>query len=661
MEAIGIPCLYGIDQIHGCTYVADGTLFPQGVNMAATFNRELARRTGEITAYETRAAGIPWTFSPVMDMGRQPAWPRQWEGYGEDCYLGGEIGREVVKGLQGPDPNNVGSKNIAACLKHYMGYGVPANGLDRTPAIINDQDLREKQFAPFLEGFSAGALSIMTNSSTINGVNGVANPMLLTQWAKEELGWDGMIVTDWADITSLYERDHIASSYKEAVKMAINAGIDMAMVPSSWQFCIDLRELVEEGQVPMSRIDDAVRRILRLKFRLGLFDTPYTVKADYPDFAAAEFAKVSLTAAEESMVLLKNEANILPLPKGKKILVAGPNANTMRGLNGGWSYTWQGSGTEKFTERFNTILEALQNKFGKENIVYEPGVTYNETAFWTEENEPEIEKAVAAVAQADYIVVCIGENSYCETTGNIPNLFISPNQASLVKALAKTGKPVVIILNEGRPRVIADLVPMAGAIVNVMLPGNYGGDALANLLAGDVNFSGKLSYTYPSCCNGYTTYDYKVCEVRSTTEGAYDYFANTNIQWPFGYGLSYTEFGYDNLKTDKTSFTADDVLTFTVDVTNKGTMAGKESVLLYSSDLYASLMPDNRRLRAFEKISLQPGETKTVTLQIKGSDLSFVGIDGKWILEAGDFKIVVGDRSLMIHCTQTHNWEEPNK
>ena len=661
LEAIGIPCLYGIDQIHGCTYVADGTLFPQGVNMAATFNRELARRTGEITAYETRAAGIPWTFSPVMDMGRQPAWPRQWEGYGEDCYLGGEIGREVVKGLQGPDPNNVGSKNIAACLKHYMGYGVPANGLDRTPAIINDQDLREKQFAPFLEGFSAGALSIMTNSSTINGVNGVANPMLLTQWAKEELGWDGMIVTDWADITSLYERDHIASSYKEAVKMAINAGIDMAMVPSSWQFCIDLRELVEEGQVPMSRIDDAVRRILRLKFRLGLFDTPYTVKADYPDFAAAEFAKVSLTAAEESMVLLKNEANILPLPKGKKILVAGPNANTMRGLNGGWSYTWQGSGSERFTEQFNTILEGLQNKFGKENIVHEPGVTYNETAFWTEENEPEIEKAVAAAAQADYIVVCIGENSYCETTGNIPNLFISPNQASLVKALAKTGKPVVIILNEGRPRVIVDLVPIASAIVNVMLPGNYGGDALANLLAGDVNFSGKLSYTYPSCCNGYTTYDYKVCEVRSTTEGAYDYFANTNIQWPFGYGLSYTTFAYDNLKADKTSFTADDVLTFTVDVTNKGNVAGKESVLLYSSDLYASLMPDNRRLRAFEKISLQPGETKTVTLQIKGSDLAFVGAEGKWILEAGDFKIVAGDRSLMIHCTQTHTWEEPNK
>ena len=661
LEAIGIPCLYGLDQIHGSTYLADGTLFPQGVNMAATFNRELARRTGEITAYETRAAGIPWTFSPVMDMGRQPAWPRQWEGYGEDCFLGGTIGSEVVKGLQGGDLNNIGKQNIAACLKHYMGYGVPANGLDRTPAIINEQDLREKQFAPFLDAMRAGALSMMTNSSTINGVNGVANPVLLTRWAKEELNWDGMIVTDWADITSLYERDRIASSYKEAVKMAINAGVDMAMVPSSWQFCIDLKELVEEGQVPMSRIDDAVRRILRLKFRLGLFETPYTVKGDYPQFASAQAAAVSLTATEESMVLLKNEGATLPLHKGKKILVAGPNAHTMRGLNGGWSYTWQGSGIDRFTAHFNTILKALENKFGKENVIYEPGVTYNEMAFWTEEHEPEIEKAVAAAELADYIVVCIGENSYCETTGNIPNLFISPNQADLVKALAKTGKPIIMILNQGRPRVIADLVPVAKAIVNVMLPGNYGGDALAGLLAGDANFSGRLSYTYPSCCNGYTTYDYKVCEVRSPIEGAYDYFANTNIQWPFGYGLSYTTFGYSNLKANKTSFTAADELVFTMDVKNTGKVEGKESVLLYSSDLYASLMPDNRRLRAFEKISLKPGEQKTVTLKIKASDLAFVGIDIKWVLEEGDFKIVVGDQSLMIRCTQTHRWDTPNR
>ncbi|MFA5441487.1 MAG: glycoside hydrolase family 3 N-terminal domain-containing protein [Bacteroidales bacterium] len=661
LEAIGIPCLYGIDQIHGSTYIADGTLFPQGVNMAATFNRDLARRTGEVTAYETRAGGIPWSFNPVLDMGRQPAWPRQWEGYGEDPHLASEIGREVILGMQGDDPNHIGRENISACLKHYMGYGVPFNGLDRTPAIINDQDMREKQFAPFLEALRSGALSIMTNSSTINGVNGVANPILLTQWVKEDLGWDGMIVTDWADITSLHERDRIASSYKEAVKMAINAGIDMAMVPSSWQFCIDLKELVEEGQVPVSRIDDAVRRILRLKFRLGLFDTPYTVIEDYPRFGDPAFATLSLEAAQESMVLLKNEEGILPLPKGKKILVAGPNANTMRGLNGGWSYTWQGSGIDRFTEQFNTILEAMQNEFGSGNIIYEPGVLYNEQGFWTMEHEPEIEKSVAAAAGADYIMVCIGENSYCETTGNINDLHISQNQANLVKALAATGKPVILILNQGRPRVIAQLVPLAKGIVNVMLPGNYGGDALANLLAGKENFSGRMSYTYPSGPNGYTTYDYKVCEARSPIDGPYDYFANTHIQWPFGYGLSYTTFAYANLKADKTSFTATDELTFTIDVKNTGEVAGKESVLLYSSDLYASLMPDNRRLRAFDKISLEPGETRTVTLTIPAQDLAFVGQDGKWVLEAGDFKIGIGDQSLMIRCTKTHKWEQPNR
>lgn len=661
MESIGIPCLYGLDQIHGCTYVADGTIFPQGVNMSATFNRELARKTGEIVAYETRAAGIPWSFSPVMDMGRQPAWPRQWEGYGEDCYLGKEIGREVILGMQGSDPNHVDDNNIASCLKHYFAYGVPYNGLDRTSAIVCSQDMREKQFAPFLEAIRNGkALSIMTNSSTINGQSGVASHLYLTQWLKEELNWDGMIVTDWADITSLYERDHIASSYKEAVKMTINAGVDMAMVPSSWQYCIDLKELVEEGEVPMSRIDDAVRRVLRLKFRLGLFDKPYTTLENYPEFASDESKAVSLQAAEESMVLLKNDNALLPLAKGKKILIAGPNANTIRALNGGWSYTWQGTNNPQFTAHFNTILEAMQNKYGKENIIYEPGVTYNESGRWTDENEPQIAKSVAAAAKADYIMVCIGENSYCETTGNIANIFISPNQSELVKALAKTKKPILLVLNEGRPRVIADIEPLASAVIDVMLPGNYGGDALANLVAGDENFSGRLSFTYPSCCNGVTTYDYKVCEVRGTIDGVYDYHANTNIQWPLGYGLSYTTYEYSNLKVDKNEFTAADELTFEVTVKNTGNVAGKESVLLYSSDLTASIMPDNRRLRAFDKIELQPGKSQTVTFKLKASDLAFVGADDKWVLEKGDFKIAVGDQFVKINCSETHKWETPN-
>lgn len=661
MEAIGIPCLFGLDQIHGCTYVAGGTLFPQGVNMSATFNRELARKTGEIVAYETRAAGIPWSFSPVLDMGRQPAWPRQWEGYGEDCYLGKEIGREVILGMQGSDPNHIGNNNIASCLKHYFGYGVPYNGLDRTSAIICPQDMREKQFAPFLEAIRNGkALSIMTNSSTVNGQSGVASHLYLTQWLKEELSWDGMIVTDWADITSLYERDHIASSYKEAVKMTINAGVDMAMVPSSWQFCIDLKELVEEGEVPMTRIDDAVRRVLRLKYRLGLFDNLYTTMDQYPEFASDESAAVSLQAAEESIVLLKNENSLLPLTKGKKILVAGPNANTIRALNGGWSYTWQGTNDPTYTESYNTILEAMQNKFGKENVIYEPGVTYKEQGRWTDENEPQIAKCVAAAAKADYIVVCIGENSYCETTGNIPNIFISSNQSDLVKALAKTKKPIVMVLNEGRPRVIADIEPLASAVIDVMLPGNYGGDALANLISGDQNFSGRLSFTYPSCCNGVTTYDYKVCEVRGTIDGVYDYHANTNIQWPLGYGLSYTNYEYSDFKVDKTDFTSTDELTFEVSVKNVGTVAGKESVLLYSSDLTASIMPDNRRLRAFDKVELQPGESKTVTLKIKASDLAFVGADEKWVLEKGDFKMAIGNQILMLNCTETYQWQTPN-
>lgn len=661
MKETGLPCLFGLDQIHGSTYVSDGTLFPQGINMAATFNRALARRSGEITAYQTRAAGIPWTFGPVLDMGRQPAWPRQWEGFGEDCYLSSEIGREVVKGLQGDDPNHIGKQNIAACLKHYFGYGVPFNGLDRTSAIISPQDMREKQFAPFLEALQNGALSVMTNSSTVNGQSGVASHLYLTQWLKDELHWDGMVVTDWADITSLYERDHIASSYKEAVMMTINAGVDMAMVPSQWQYCIDLKELVEEGKVPMSRIDDAVRRVLRLKFRVGLFDNLYTKLDEYPAFNDPSYAQLSLQAAQESIVLLKNNDNTLPIKKDATILVTGPNANTMRALNGGWSYTWQGSNDPRFVGPFNTILEAMQNKYGTQHIIYEPGVTYNDAAFWTQENTPNIDAAVAAAQHVDYIVACIGENSYCETTGNIPNILLSPNQTALVKALAATGKPLILVLNEGRPRVIADLVPLAHAIVDVMLPGSYGGDALADLLAGDANFSGRLSITYPSSCNGLTTYDFKVCEVRSTIAGVYDYSASTNIQWPFGYGLSYTTFAYSNLKANKTSFTANDTLTFTVTVTNTGNVAGQESVLLYSTDLYASIMPDNRRLRAFEKIALQPGESKEVTLHVKGSDMAFVGADAHWVLEQGDFRFAIGNQAVMIPCAETYRWETPNR
>ena len=662
MKEIGIPCIYGVDQIHGTTYTLGGTFFPQGINMGATFNRELTRRGAEISAYETKAGSIPWTYAPVTDLGRDPRWPRMWENYGEDCYVNAEMGREAVLGFQGSDPNHIGDNNVAACMKHYMGYGVPVSGKDRTPSSITEQDMREKHFAPYLEMVRNGALSVMVNSAMNNGLPFHANYELLTKWLKEDLNWDGMIVTDWADINNLYSRDHIAKDKKEAIKLAINAGIDMSMDPYDWKFCTLLKELVEEGEVPMSRIDDAVRRVLRLKYRLNLFEKPYYDLKDYPLFGSAEHAAAALQAAEESLVLLKNTDGILPLAKGKKILLTGPNANSMRSLNGGWSYTWQGSNAEDCSEPYNTILEAFTNKFGAENIIYEAGVTYNEKGNWWEENKPEIEKAVAAAAQADYIVACIGENSYCETPGNLTNLTLSENQLNLVKALAKTGKPIILILNEGRPRIIADIEPLSKAVVNVMLPGNYGGDALANLVAGDANFSGKMPYTYPKEINSLITYDYKPCEhIGKQMEGAYNYDAVVNVQWAFGYGLSYTTFAYSNLKVDKANFTADDVLTFTVDVKNTGNRVGKESVLLFSSDLVASLTPDNRRLRAFEKGELKPGETKTVTLKVKGSDLAFVGYDGKWILEQGDFRMQAGDQTLNVVCTATKKWDTPNK
>ena len=662
MEEIGIPCIYGVDQIHGTTYTLGGTFFPQGVNMGATFNRELTRRGAEISAYETKAGSIPWTYAPVTDLGRDPRWPRMWENYGEDCYLNAEMGREAVLGYQGNDPNHIGDNSVAACMKHYMGYGVPVSGKDRTPSSITEQDMREKHFAPYLEMVKNGALSVMVNSAMNNGLPFHANYELLTEWLKNDLNWDGMIVTDWADINNLYSRDYIAKDKKEAIKLAINAGIDMSMDPYDWKFCTLLKELVEEGEVPMSRIDDAVRRVLRLKYRLNLFEKPYYDLKDFPLFGSAEHAAAALKAAEESLVLLKNTDGILPLAKGKKILLTGPNANSMRSLNGGWSYTWQGSNAEDCSEPYNTILEAFTNKFGAENIIYEAGVTYNEKGNWWDENAPEIEKAVAAAAQADYIVACIGENSYCETPGNLTDLTLSENQRNLVKALAKTGKPIILVLNEGRPRIIADIEPLSKAVVNVMLPGNYGGDALANLVAGDSNFSGKMPYTYPKEINSLITYDYKPCEhIGKQMEGAYNYDAVVNVQWAFGYGLSYTTFAYSNLKVDKTSFTADDVLTFTVDVKNTGNRVGKESVLLFSSDLVASLTPDNRRLRAFDKVELQPGETKTVTLKVKGSDLAFVGYDGKWILEEGDFRMQVGDQVVGVACSQTKKWDTPNK
>lgn len=667
LEETGIPLIYGVDQIHGTTYTIGGTLFPQEIGMGATFNPQLVYEGAKITAYETKAGNISWNFSPVLDLGRDARWPRIWETYGEDTYLVSKMGKACVAGYQGNDLNHIDRNQVAACLKHFLGYGAPYSGKDRTPSYISEQDLRERHFQPFLEAVKAGALSVMVNSGMNNGLPIHANYTLLTQWLKKDLDWDGVIVTDWADINNLCLRDKICENRKEAIKLAINAGVDMSMVPYEWSFCTYLKELVEEGEVSMERIDDAVRRILRMKFRLNLFERPYWEVGEYPDFGSEKHAYAALKSAEESITLLKNENGILPLDSSVRILVTGPNANSMRTLNGGWTLSWQGEKADVYASDYNTILEALIHRVGSGQIVYEPGVTYKvadppttSIPYWAE-NEPEIEKAVAAAGKVDYILLCVGENSYCETPGNLDDLTLSSNQIRLAKALASTGKPIILVLNEGRPRIISEIEPLVKAIVHVYLPGNYGGDALANILYGDVNPSGKLPYTYPRSVNSLITYDHKPCESLDKMEGAYDYDAIVSVQWAFGYGLSYTTFVYSNLEVNQKDFLAGDTLTFTVDVENTGNQLGKETVMLFINDVVASLTPDVRRLRAFEKIELRPGEKKTITLAVEANDLAFVDQHGRWALEKGLFKAQVADQTLSLNCLKTKNWELSNR
>ena len=673
MKYIGIPDIYGLDHNHGVTYIQGGTLFPQPINIGATFNTEIARTGAEITAYESRAGNCPWVYNPVVDLSRDPRWPRVYESFGEDAILNARMVEAEIKGYQGDDPNHIDQYHVGTSTKHYFAYGAPWSGKDRTPAYLSPQMIREKYFEPFKAAALAGTLTMMVNSASINGVPVHASYEYLTKWLKEDLQWDGMLVTDWADINNLYTREHVAKDKKDAIRIAINAGIDMSMDPYSVEFCILLKELVEEGKVSMSRIDDAVRRILRVKYRLNLFDQPNTGGKGYEKFGCQEHADKALQAAEESEILLKNDG-ILPLSKGKKILLTGPNANQMRCLHGGWSYTWQGSKAEDLSEKYNTIYEALCNKYGKENIILEQGVTYNEDAAYYDEIVDNGQLTVdhgqfrlkeggrlqQAAKDADVIIACIGENSYTETPGNLNDLWLSENQRNLVKELAKTGKPIILVLNEGRPRLISDIEPLAKAVVDILIPGNYGGDALANLLAGDANFSGKMPYTYPREINSLNTYDYKVSEEVGTMAGAYNYDAKVSLMWPFGYGLSYTQFEYSNLRVDKKSFTADDVLTVSVDVKNTGSRVGKESVLLYSSDLVASIVPDNKRLRDFTKVELQPGETKTITFTLPAKSMAFVGADGRWTLEEGDFLLKVSGLSVPVVCSQTKIWDTPN-
>lgn len=661
LRYIGIPDVYGVDQNHGTTYTLGGTLFPQEINMAASFNRDLVKEGAAICAYETRASSIPWVYNPVMDLGRNPVWSRIWESFGEDPYINGEMAVAMVKGYQGDDPNHIGTNNVGACLKHYMVYGNPVSGQDRTPASINPIDLREKYFQPFKTAVRAGALSIMVNSGINNGMPFHANHEMLTIWLKEQLNWDGMIVTDWADIHNLWRRDKIAADYKEAIMKAVNAGIDMSMTPYDMEFCTILKELVEDGSVPMSRIDDAVARIIRFKLRLGLFEHSTTNPADYPLFGSTEHAEKALELAAQSEILLKNENNTLPLPEGKRILLTGPNANSMRSLNGGWSYTWQGTDEACYHDQYNTIYEAICNVFGHENVVLEQGMDYvADYGKWAEEQNVRIEKAVNAARNADVVIACIGENSYCETPGNINDLNLSANQTNLVKALAKTGKPIILILNEGRPRIIREIEPLASAVIDILLPGNYGADALAKLIAGERNFSAKLPFTYPKWPNSIATYDHKPCETVETMSGAYNYAAEIDVQWPFGYGLSYTTFEYSDITVNKTTFTPDDKLTVSVKVSNTGMRDGMEPVILYSRDLVASITPDVLRVRGFEKIALKSGESTNVSFTIPASDLAFVNYDGKWTIEKGDFEFIINGQVIKANCTETRVWKTPN-
>ena len=644
----GIPVLYGIDAIHGETYTAGATMFPQQIGQAATFNRSLVRKGAEITAYETRASSIPWAFSPLLDLGADPRFPRQWESFGEDPYLVTQMGIQAVKGLQG-DNNDVDHPNhVAASIKHFLGYQVPVSGKDRTPAFISDQALREYHLPSFKAAIAAGAKTIMINSGIINGIPVHANYNLLTKLLKEELGFKGLAVTDWGDIENLYQRDHVAKDNKDAVRIAINAGIDMSMVAYNYEaFCDDLIALVKEGKVKESRIDDAVRRILLVKYELNLFNKPTTNPKDYPKFGSKEFEQASYQAAAESITLLKNTDQVLPLKKSLKILVTGPNANSMRTLNGAWTYSWQGEKVEEFAAKYHTILKALELKAGKQNVTYVPGVSYKMDGKYFEEYADQLDAAIAAAKDADVIVLCLGENSYTESPGNLSDLYLSDLQTELAQKLAATGKKIVLVLNEGRPRIISKFEHKMSAVLQSYLPGNFGGDAIADILFGTVNPSGRLPYTYPQFPNALFTYYHKPSESRSTTEGVYNYDSDYNPQYIFGQGLSYTTFKYSPLKLSTNTLKKDETLTVSVEVTNTGKLDGKESVLLYTSDLVATLIsPDVKRLRAFDKIDLKAGETKTVTFKITADDLGFINPEGKKVTEDGDFSLQIADQKI---------------
>ena len=646
---LGIPVIYGIDAIHGTTYTDGATMFPQQITTAASWNPENAYNMAQVCAYETRASSIPWNFSPVLDLGLDPRFPRQFETFGEDPLLVERFGVEMIKGYQGFD-NNVSNKHkVAACMKHFVGYHATISGKDRTPAYIPDNVLSEYHIESFKKAIEAGAKTVMINSGLINGIPVHADYNLLINVLRNKLGFQGVILTDWEDIRKLHDRDKVAKTQKEAVKIAINAGIDMSMVPYEYeQFFNDLVELVEDGEVSMDRIDDAVKRILELKFELDLFQNPVTNYEDYQDFGSKKHHQLAYKAASESITLLKNNNNILPIKGKPRILVAGPNGNNMRTLNGAWSYSWQGELTDKFAGDFNTIFEALANKYGKDNVKYVSGVSYKENGSYYDMVEDDINKAVSEANKSDYIVLCLGENTYTEKPGDLNDLNLHKLQIKLAKKLAETGKPIILILNIGRPRLITDIEPFMSAIVNIYLPGNFGGDALSDVLSGKVNPSGKLPYTYPAYPNSLIPYYFKPSEVQNNSQGAYNYVGEVNNLYDFGFGLSYSEFTYSNLEINNEQFNLDDSIKISVNVKNSGKIDGSETVQLYSSDLYASLTPDVKRLRDFDKIELKAGEMKTITFELPVSELAFANSDNQFVVESGKFKLSIDNLSKEI-------------
>ena len=639
---LGIPVIYGIDAIHGTTYTDGATMFPQQITTAASWNPENAYNMALVCAYETRASSIPWNFSPVLDLGLDPRFSRQFETFGEDPLLVERFGVEMIKGYQGLD-NDISNKyNVAACMKHFVGYHATISGKDRTPAYIPDNVLSEYHIEPFKKAIDAGAKTIMINSGLINGIPVHADYNLMINVLRNNLGFEGVILTDWEDIRKLHDRDKVAETQKEAVKMAINAGIDMSMVPYEYeQFFNDLVQLVNEGEVSMERIDDAVKRILKLKFELDLFENPVTNYEEYEDFGSKKHHQLAYKAASESITLLKNNNDILPLKGNPKILVTGPNGNNMRTLNGAWSYSWQGELTDRFAGDFNTIYEALQNNYGRNNVKYVSGVSYKENGSYYDMVEDNINAVVREARNSDYIVLCLGENTYTEKPGDLNDLNLHQLQVKLAKKLAETGKPIILILNLGRPRLISDIEPLMSAVVNVYLPGNFGGDALSDIISGDVNPSGKLPYTYPAYPNSLLPYYYKPSEVQNNAQGAYNYVGEVNNLYNFGFGLSYSEFIYSDLKVNKDQFGFNETIQISVNVENISEIDGFETIQLYSSDLYASVTPDIKRLRDFSKVEIKAGEKKTITFDLPVDELAFVNADNQLVVEPGNFKLTI--------------------